>query len=119
LDIVMDIVIDIQDFWNVNEKFIPKEAVVAINATIIGYWIMISPCLFSDLPERVRREINWQVTSAVKVLNSEFIQTIPFIRTPPINDFSRSLTSIMSVSDMRLSCRKTAESVNEVDCHHR
>jgi len=39
----MDIVIEIQGFRNVNEKFIPKEvAVVAINATIIGHWIMIA-----------------------------------------------------------------------------
>jgi len=44
----------------VDEKFIPKEvAVVAINATIIGDWIMMSPCPFSDLSEKVRRGNNW------------------------------------------------------------
>jgi len=60
LVIVMDIVIDIQGFRNADEKFIPKEvAVVAINATIIGHWIMMPPCPFSDLSERVRRENNW------------------------------------------------------------
>jgi len=48
----MDIVIEIQGFRNVDKKFIPKKvAVVAINATIIGYWIMMPPCPFSDLPE--------------------------------------------------------------------
>jgi len=60
LGIVMDIIIEIQGFRNVDEKFIPKEvAVVAINATIIGHWIMMPPCPFSDLSERVRRENNW------------------------------------------------------------
>jgi len=37
----MDIVIEIQDFWDVDEKFIPKEVVViVINATIsdTGLW---------------------------------------------------------------------------------
>jgi len=49
----MDIIIEIQGFRNVNEKFIPKEvAVVAINAIIIGHWIMISLCPFSDLSKR-------------------------------------------------------------------
>jgi len=60
LNIVMDIVIEIQGFRNVDRKFIPKEiVVVAINATIFGHWIMMPPCPFSDLPERVRRENNW------------------------------------------------------------
>jgi len=49
----MDIVIDVQGFRNVDEKFIPKE--VAINV-IIGHCIMMSP--FS-LSKRVRRENNW------------------------------------------------------------
>jgi len=56
----MDIIIDILGFRNTDEKFIPKEvAIVAINATIIGYWIIMPPCSFSDLPERARRENNW------------------------------------------------------------
>jgi len=56
----MDIVIEIQSFRNVDKKFIPKEvAVVAINTTIIKHWIMMPPCPFSDLLERVRRENNW------------------------------------------------------------
>jgi len=60
LNIVMDIIIEIQGFRNVDKKFIPKEvAVVAINAKIIGHWIMMPPCPFSELPERVRRENNW------------------------------------------------------------
>jgi len=53
LDIIIDIVIEIHDFRNVDEKFIPKEvAVVAINATIIGHWIMMQLYTFSDLPKR-------------------------------------------------------------------
>jgi len=51
----MDIVIDIQGFHDVEENFIPKEvAVLAINETITGHWIMIPPYSFGDLPERVR-----------------------------------------------------------------
>jgi len=42
-------------FRNVDEKFIPKEiAVVVINATIIGHWIMMPLCSFNDLPEKVK-----------------------------------------------------------------
>jgi len=53
LDIVIDIVIKIQGFRNVDKKFIPKEfAVVAINTTIFGYWIMMPSCPFSDLKEK-------------------------------------------------------------------
>lgn len=56
----MDIVIDIQGFRDVNDKFIPKEvAVVAINAPIVGHWIMMPPHPFGELPERVRQENNW------------------------------------------------------------
>jgi len=36
-----------------------RNVVVATNATIIGHWIMMPPCPFSDLSERVRRENNW------------------------------------------------------------
>ena len=37
--IIMDIVIDIQDFPNAEENFIPKEvAVLATNAMITGLW---------------------------------------------------------------------------------
>lgn len=57
---VMDIVIDIQGFRDVDEQFIPKEvAVVAINDPIIGHWIMMPPYPFGDLPEKARRENNW------------------------------------------------------------
>jgi len=55
----LDIVIDIHDFRNADKKFIPKEVAVAINATIIGHWIMMPSCLFSDLPVRARQETNW------------------------------------------------------------
>lgn len=56
----MDIVIDIQGFRDVEEKFIPKEvAVVAVNAPIIGHWIMTPPYPFDELPEKSRRENNW------------------------------------------------------------
>ena len=59
-NIIMDIVIDIQGFRDVEENFIPKEvAVLTINATITGHWIMASPCSFEDLPVRARRENNW------------------------------------------------------------
>ena len=55
----MNIVIDIQNFRDVEENFIPKEvAILAINATIIEHWIMMPPYPFGDLPERVRRENN-------------------------------------------------------------
>lgn len=58
--IVMDIIIDIQGFRDAFDKFIPKEvAVVAINASFVGHWIMISPYPFGELPEKTRRENNW------------------------------------------------------------
>ncbi|KMQ82724.1 hypothetical protein RF55_22048 [Lasius niger] len=59
----MDIVIDIQGFRDVHDKFIPKEvAVVAVNAPIVGHWIMMPPHPFGELPERSNNEIeknNW------------------------------------------------------------
>ena len=58
----MYIVINIEDFRDVEENFISKEvAILAINVTITGHWIMISPYPFGDLPERVRRENNWLI----------------------------------------------------------
>ena len=59
LDITMEIVIDIQGFRGADEKFIPKEvAVVAINAPIIGHWIITPPYPFDELPVKSRRENN-------------------------------------------------------------
>lgn len=56
----MDIVIDIQGFRNAKEKFLPKEvALVAINAPIVGHWIMMPPHPFGELPESSRRQNNW------------------------------------------------------------
>ena len=56
----MEIVIDIQGFRGADEKFIPKEvAVVAINAPIIGHWIITPPYPFDDLPVKSRRKNNW------------------------------------------------------------
>ncbi|KYN28354.1 hypothetical protein ALC57_02231, partial [Trachymyrmex cornetzi] len=50
---IMDIVIDIQGFCDVEDNFIPKEvAVLAINAMITGHWIMRPPYPFGELPER-------------------------------------------------------------------
>jgi len=44
---------------NVEENFIPeKVAILAINAMIIGHWIM-SPYPFGDLPEKIMRKNNW------------------------------------------------------------
>jgi len=59
--------------------------------------------------------------SAMKVENPEFIQTIPLIRTPSTNEISENLTSITSSQCQicgRLSCRQTAEGVDEIDHHH-
>ena len=54
----MDIVIDIQGFRDVEENFIPKEvAVLAINATITGHWIIIPSYPFGDLPESKTRKL--------------------------------------------------------------
>jgi len=36
------------------EVYSERSVVVAINATIIGHWIMMPPCPFNDLTERVR-----------------------------------------------------------------
>jgi len=41
------------------EIYSERSVIVAINATIIGHWIMMPLCPFSDLPERVRWENNW------------------------------------------------------------
>jgi len=41
------------------EVYSERSVVVVTNATIIGHWIMMSPCPFSDLPKTVRRENNW------------------------------------------------------------
>lgn len=56
----MDIAIDIQGFRDLGEKFIPKEiAVVGIESTIIGHWIITPPCAFEELPESSKQENNW------------------------------------------------------------
>jgi hypothetical protein len=56
----MDIVIDIQGFRDADEKFLPKEiAVVAIDAAIVDHWIIMPPCPFGELPEKVRRQNTW------------------------------------------------------------
>jgi len=76
----MDIVIDIR-FRNVDEKFIPIEvAIVAINATIIGHWIMMLLCSFSDLPERVREN---------KVGFRGIIMALSGLTAKPISNISR------------------------------
>ncbi|XP_072757019.1 uncharacterized protein [Anoplolepis gracilipes] len=56
----MDIVIDIQGFRDVNDKFIPKEvAIVSIDAPIVGHWIMMPLHPFGELSAKARRENNW------------------------------------------------------------
>ncbi|XP_072756960.1 uncharacterized protein [Anoplolepis gracilipes] len=56
----MDIVIDIQGFRDVNDKFIPKEvAIVSIDVPIVGHWIMMPPHPFGELSAKARRENNW------------------------------------------------------------
>jgi len=65
---------------------------------------------------------NTNGTSAVKVVNSEFIQTFPLIRSQTTNEFSGNLTSIASSQCQicrHLFCRQTAEGVDEIDCYHR
>jgi len=50
------------NFREVEENFILKEvAVLVINATITGHWIMTSPCPFVDLFVKVRWENNWLI----------------------------------------------------------
>ena len=56
----MDIVIEIQGFRDISEKFMPKEvAVVAIHNPFVGHWIIIPPHPFDELPEKSKRENNW------------------------------------------------------------
>jgi len=54
---------------------------------------------------------NTSGTLAVKVVNSEFMQTIPLIRTLPTNEFSgnTSITSSQRQICGHLSCQQTAE----------
>ena len=56
----MDIVIEMQGFRDMGDRFLPKEvAVVAIHNPIIGHWIMMPPHSFEELPEKSKRENNW------------------------------------------------------------
>ena len=51
LNIIMDIVINMQCFRDIEENFIPKEvAVLTINATMTGHWIVKPTYPFGNLP---------------------------------------------------------------------
>lgn len=56
----MDFVVDIQGFKDAEECFFPKEvAVVTINGTHCGHWIIAQPYAFTELPHRSKTQNNW------------------------------------------------------------
>ena len=52
---MMDFVVDIQGFRDVNRHFLPKEvAVIALQELIVGHWIVGPPCNFLQLPPDIK-----------------------------------------------------------------
>lgn len=56
----MKLIIDLQGFWDNNEKFIPKEiAIISIDKTILGHWIAQPILPYNQLVPHIKRRNNW------------------------------------------------------------
>ncbi|KMQ82769.1 hypothetical protein RF55_21923 [Lasius niger] len=139
----MDIVIDIKGFRDVNGEFIPKEvAVVAINAPIVGHWIMMPPQPFGELPERSNNEIEKNTWTKVKqAIGKEEEYNLAKLDSSTLADRNkRETVTIFSQTDIEnpviqntgnventsaketcggLSCRQSPEGVDTIDSNCR
>ncbi|KAL6268199.1 hypothetical protein P5V15_001308 [Pogonomyrmex californicus] len=56
---IMNIIVDIQGFRDIEGKFIPKEvALIRVNEAFVDLWIVLPPYPFIELPEKSRKENN-------------------------------------------------------------